>query len=292
MKTGAGEEPAVPSGQTGTIGVPYRYLFLLNTIYPGWSECLARRLERGGQAAVTFPERNRPMQSETMDLQGAAEFLSRDVREVARLASRGYLPARRVGDSWRFSRTEVTQWVEKQMHAYTEEELAGLEGKLHGQSDLLLAQFLSPDCLAVPLQARTKQSALHELMETAERSWQVYDPATLMQALVQREELGSTALENGVALPHPHRPLPEAVGETVIAFGRSFGGLPFGGPRGVLTDLFFLVLAHDARTHLQVLARLSRVLMRPGLLDDLRQHDTPAACHTLLLTAERALVGQ
>lgn len=232
------------------------------------------------------------MNAEIMDLQSAAEFLSRDVREVARLASRGYLPARRVGDGWRFSRTEVTQWVEKQMHAYTEQELAGLEGQARGGSDLLLAQFLAPDCVAVPLQARTKQSALKELLETAERSWQVYDPTTLLAALQQREELGSTALENGVALPHPHRPLPEAVGDTVIAYGRSFGGLHFGGPRNVLTDVFFLVLGHDARTHLQVLARLSRILMRPGLLDELRAQETPQASHQLLLATERDLVGQ
>jgi nitrogen PTS system EIIA component len=247
------------------------------------------RLEK---VALVFAERNPEMQPETMDLQGAAEFLSRDVRDVARMASRGYLPARRVGDGWRFSRTEVTQWVEKQMHAFTEQELAGLEGNAKGVDDLLLAQHLPPDCVAVPLKARTKQSALKELLETAERSWQVYDPATLLQALQQREELGSTALENGVALPHPHRPLPEAVGDTVIAYGRSFGGLPFGGPRGVMTDVFFLVLAHDARTHLQVLARLSRILMRPGLLDELRSLETPEASHQLLLAAERDLTGQ
>lgn len=232
------------------------------------------------------------MHSETMDLQGAAEFLSRDSREVARLASRGYLPARRVGDSWRFSRTEVTQWVEKQMHAFTEQELAGLEGQAKGVNDLLLAQYLPLDCMAVPLKARTKQSALRELMEAAERSWQVYDPATLLQALQQREELGSTALENGVALPHPHRPLPEAVGDTVIVYGRSFGGLPFGAARGVMTNVIFMVLAHDARTHLQVLARLSRILMRPGLLDELRALETSDASHALLLAAERELTGQ
>jgi PTS system nitrogen regulatory IIA component len=232
------------------------------------------------------------MHSETMDLQTAAEFLSRDAREVARLASRGYLPARRVGDSWRFSRTEVTQWVEKQMHAFTEQELAGLEGKTQTAGDLLLAQYLAPDCVVVPLQARTKQSALKELMEAAERSWQVYDPQTLIQALLQREELGSTALENGVALPHPHRPLPEAVGDTVIAYGRSLGGLPFGAQRGVLTDVFFLVLAHDARTHLQVLARLSRILMRPGFLEELRHQETPEATYQFLLAAERDLLGK
>ena len=36
---------------------------------------------------------------------------------------------RRVGQHWRFSRTEVTHWLERQMHAYTEQELSQLKGK-------------------------------------------------------------------------------------------------------------------------------------------------------------------
>jgi len=52
------------------------------------------------------------MDPETMDLETLARFLQRDVREVAHLASRGYLPGRKVGGQWRFSRSEITRWVE------------------------------------------------------------------------------------------------------------------------------------------------------------------------------------
>ena len=51
--------------------------------------------------------------------------------------------------------------------------------------------------------------------------------------------------------------MPNALGESVIAYGRTTTGIPFGGERGALTDIFFLVLCRDDRTHLQVLARLS-----------------------------------
>ena len=64
------------------------------------------------------------MNLEVMDLEQLARYLQRDLREVSRLASRGYLPGRKVGGEWRFSRAEINHWVETQMHAYTEQELA------------------------------------------------------------------------------------------------------------------------------------------------------------------------
>jgi PTS system nitrogen regulatory IIA component len=132
---------------------------------------------------------------------------------------------------------------------------------------------------------------LEELVAVAERSWQVYDPQAILQALKQREEMGSTALESGVAIPHPRRPLPNAVGESIIAYGRTTTGIPFGGPHGILTDIFFLVCCQDDRTHLRVLARLSRLLLRPGFLDELRASETSAETYHLLESEERELLG-
>lgn len=232
------------------------------------------------------------MDPDSMDLEQLARYLQRDVRELAHLANRGYIPGRKVGGQWRFSRAEINQWVEKQMHAFTEEQLATLEGRPGGdEPEHIIGTLMPRECIAVPLQARTKASVLQELVATAEKSWQVYDPEAILEALKQREEMASTALESGVALPHPHRPLPNAVGETVVAYGRSLGGIPFGGPRGILTDIFFLVCAKDDRSHLRTLARLSRMLLRPTMLDELRSADTPEETFEVLVAAEREILG-
>src|SRR5204863_3094477 len=114
----------------------------------------------------------------------------------------------------------------------------------------------------VPLRAATRASVLRELVKLAEQSWQVYDPDALLDALQNREAKSPTALENGVALPHPHRPLPSALGESLIAFGRTESGLPFGAADGEPSDLFFLVACRDAATHLKVMARLARLFLR------------------------------
>jgi PTS system nitrogen regulatory IIA component len=232
------------------------------------------------------------MNTEVMDLEQVARYLSRDLREVTRLANRGYLPGRKVSGEWKFSRAEITHWVENQMHAYTEQELASLEGVAPGgEGDLLIDQMLLQASIAAPLPARTRSSVLRELVALAENSGQVYNPNAILAALEQREALSSTALENGVAIPHPRRPLPNALGEAIIALGRTTTGIPFGAPHGGLTDLFFLVCCRDDRTHLQVLARLSRLFLRPGLLDELRTAETPIEIHQRITAVERELIG-
>jgi PTS system nitrogen regulatory IIA component len=228
-----------------------------------------------------------------MDLQQLASYLQRDAREVSKMASRGYLPGQKVSGEWRFARAEINHWLETQMHAYTEQELTALETAGDRQADQgpLVSALLSEATMAVPLQASTRGSVLRELVKLAENTWQVYDPDAILEAIKQREEMGSTALESGVAIPHPRRPLPNALGEAVMAYGRTATGIPFGGNRAGLTDIFFLVCCRDDRTHLQVLARLSRLLLLPGFLDNLRAAETPADTLQVITETERELIA-
>jgi nitrogen PTS system EIIA component len=233
------------------------------------------------------------MGNDVMDLEELATYLHRDVREVRKLASRGHLPGQKVGGEWRFLRIEINHWLEQQLSGYTEQQLTAVEAgsDRNPEYEPLLAEYLSEASVAVPFGASTKSSVLRELVALAERSWQVYDTGALLEAIRQREELGSTALPSGVAIPHPHRPMPSILGEAVIAYGRTASGIPFGADMGGLTDIFFLVACRDDRTHLQVLARLSRLLLRPGFVDELRAAETAADTWELIVNEERELLS-
>src|SRR5262249_61016354 len=112
------------------------------------------------------------------------------------------------------------------------------------------------------------------------------------EALEAREAMGTPALPPGVATPPPHRPLPDSVlGDSLVCFGRTPRPIPFGGERGRLSDLFFLVLASCERTHLRVMARLSRLLLRDGLMEQLRSTDSPNEAYEILTAAEGELLG-
>jgi PTS system nitrogen regulatory IIA component len=233
------------------------------------------------------------MDNETMDLEQLASYLKRDVREVSKMASRGYLPGQKIGGQWRFASAEINYWIETQLASYTEAELAAVEaGPGAPDGGLRVSDLLLETTTAVPLAASTKASALKELVSLAEQSWQVYDPDALLAAVKQREELGSTALSSGVAIPHPRRPSPTMLGEPVIAYGRTLAGIPFGAPHGALSDIFFLVCCREQRTHLKVLARISRMMLQPGVVEALRAAETAAVSLRVLETTERELMGE
>lgn len=229
---------------------------------------------------------------EIMDVNQLAGYLSRDVREISKLANRGQLPGRKVGGEWRFARAEINHWLESRLHEYSAEELAALESAHAGEvEEPLLANLLSESLVRVPLAATTRSSVLRELAKLAAEAWYVYDGDAVHQAICQREEMASTALPGGVAIPHPHRPLGDAVlGQSVVAIGRTARAVPFGGQHGGLTDLFFLVACTDDRTHLRVLARLSRLLLREGLIHELRAAESGLELQEILLAAEGELL--
>jgi PTS system nitrogen regulatory IIA component len=233
------------------------------------------------------------MGSDMMSIEQLATYLQRDVREVSKLASRGHLPGHKVGGQWRFARAEINHWIETQIPAYTDQQLTALDKGESRSADRepLVSALLSEASMAVPLAVTTRASVLKELVTLAEQTWQVYDPGAILEAIRQREEMGSTGLLSGVAIPHPRRPLSNALGESVIAYGRTTSGIPFGAPGGTLTDIFFLVCCRDDRTHLQVLARLSRLLLRPGFVDELRDAETTTDSWQLLADAERELLA-
>jgi PTS system nitrogen regulatory IIA component len=178
------------------------------------------------------------------------------------------------------------------MREYSERELAAVEESQRSieiGSDLPVASLIRPETVQVPLEARTKRSVLESLVEVAGRTWQIWEPAAVLKAVREREEILSTAFDNGVAVPHPRNPLPEVLGQSIIAFGRTMTGIPFGGGRSSLADLFFLVLCRDARTHLQVLARLGRLMQLPDFLDNLRETATSAEAYTVICAADEQI---
>ena len=122
-----------------------------------------------------------------------------------------------------------------------------------------IEDLLTEDLVLANLQGHTKPEIIQELARAvADRHAEVeYD--ALVRALEERELLNSTALGDGVAIPHGKLP---GVKRVLAAFGRSAAGIDFQSVDGKPTHLFFLLVAPEdsAGAHLKALARISRLL--------------------------------
>lgn len=235
------------------------------------------------------------MPTEDFDIDRLAAYLHLSPQKVARLADRGKLPGRKVGGQWRFSRAEIHHWLEERIGLADEEELVSVEGVLRRDrgpeeaENVVLADLLLPGAIAVPLLAKTRNAVILAMVDLAASTGYLWDPEKMVDAVRDREEMQSTAMENGVALLHPRRPMSGILGQPLVAFGRTNSGIPFGGGFGNLTDMFFLICSVDDRGHLRTLARLARVLGSPDVLSALRQAEGAGAVHRVLAEAEVGL---
>jgi nitrogen PTS system EIIA component len=122
-----------------------------------------------------------------------------------------------------------------------------------------ITDILTEDSVVPALRGRSKGEVIEELAGVVVAGHPEIDRARLVQALEDRERLNSTALGEGIAIPHGKL---SGLKRVVAAFGRSTGGIDFSSLDGKPTHLFFLLVAPEdsAGAHLKALARISRLL--------------------------------
>lgn len=220
-----------------------------------------------------------------MTVKEVAVSLHVSTREVVRMAERGILPGVRVKGQWQFRAGEVWNWIEQNVHALP----AQRERDPHPVSamELLIAPALKEQAVAVNLIAKTKSSLLRSLVDLASQADPTIDAPALIEALTDREAQGSTALQHGVAVPHPSRPFYSE--GPLLAAARTSQGIYFGERQGGLSDLFFLVCCPNQTHHLLYFGRLCRLLLDADLRKRLREADDAAAFRDALIEAESVL---
>jgi PTS system nitrogen regulatory IIA component len=238
------------------------------------------RFEPGRWTGYALSAENTAMAATDFDIVALAEYLHLRPEQVAKMADRGQLPGRRISGEWRFSLGDIHHWLEERIGASDEEQLVAIESAFErnrdvSDEDVRVSDLLTTEAIALPLEARTRVSVISEMISLAGKTGWLWDPERMESAVKQRESLHPTALDNGVALLHPRRPLTSILAQSFLALGRTNRGIPFGHPRGVLTDIFFLIAATDDRIHLRILARLSRLVSRPEVLEEIRTASDP-----------------
>jgi PTS system nitrogen regulatory IIA component len=143
-----------------------------------------------------------------------------------------------------------------------------------------LSDFLSPERVIANLTSTNKQDALREItsfLSNVETD-STLTPKHLFNAITDREELGSTGIGDGVAIPHAKI---HGLKNLCACFARSTEGVNFKSidQEPVLLIFMLLVPENSAGIHLKALARISRVLKEPDFREHLLQADNPQAIY-------------
>lgn len=121
-----------------------------------------------------------------------------------------------------------------------------------------ITEILDQKLILSDLTSKTKKSVLEELVSHLAQNEKKVHQEELLKALLEREKLGSTGINDGVAIPHGKL---KNIDNLLAVFGRSREGVDFGALDGKPSHLFFLLVAPEssAGAHLKALARISRI---------------------------------
>ena len=123
---------------------------------------------------------------------------------------------------------------------------------------MALIDLISENIVKVPLESTTKTEAIAELIDVLVRAGKVRDKSKILEAVLKRENLGSTGLEKGIAVPHAKT---EEVSSLMLAIGISLKGVDFNAVDGKPSKVFFLMLAAPDQSgpHIEALAEIARM---------------------------------
>jgi len=123
---------------------------------------------------------------------------------------------------------------------------------------MALVDLISSEVVKVPLTADNKPAVIRELVQILKDSGKIDDFDNVLEAIHKREEMGSTGLELGIAVPHAKT---DAVKNLTVAIGISPEGIDFGSLDSKPSQLFFLMLAPPDQSgpHIEALAEIAKL---------------------------------
>jgi PTS system nitrogen regulatory IIA component len=141
--------------------------------------------------------------------------------------------------------------------------------------------FLTPSGIISSLTATSKEEVLAELVEPIANAYPGINKVHLVDTLIGRENLGSTGIGGGVAIPHGKL---DGLEHLVASFGKSSKGVDFNSMDNRPAFLFFLLIApkNSAGEHLKALARISRLFKDPLLKTALQHAHTADEIYRIL----------
>ena len=213
------------------------------------------------------------MASEILTIEEVARYLRVSERTVYEWAQKGEIPAGKIGTVWRFKKDDIESWVD--------ERLASSKTSVSKQHKIVTENFLSPDRVVL-LDYSTKHDVLVMMSEVLAKAPQVKNSAELLDAILKREALMSTAVGRGIAIPHVRL---SSVTDLVMAVGISKRDiLDFDAVDGNPVRLVFMIAAannqHDY--YLQTISHFSAKLRNEELKSSLLNSTDPMEIYALL----------
>ncbi|MBN2529677.1 MAG: PTS sugar transporter subunit IIA [Deltaproteobacteria bacterium] len=215
-----------------------------------------------------------------LNISQAASLLGTSEAMLERWVHQGAIPAVEQGNGIFFERKDLENWAIRRRIQLRNIDDVPLNQKPQTASIL---DAMTAGGFYYDLEGATSESLLTNVV--AELKLPNIENALLLERVLERENLSSTGIGNGIAIPHPRQPM-EALSKSLVVTCFPRHPVSFNAVDGKDVTVVFLVLSVDTRTHLKLLSQLSYILHQPGNTDFLQS--APSAEHILARVREHS----
>lgn len=219
-----------------------------------------------------------------LTLKELSQHLKVDERTILRMIKNKQIEGRKIGGQWRFNGSQIDKVFFPAASTSSDEFLTDLP---RTQIGIPVSRTLSTARMIMDLKATDRDSVIEELTSPRLFNSLVLDTRDLQEKCLAREELCSTAVGNGIAVPHPRDPISTLQAPGCITFGLSKKGIDFKAPDGKPVHLFFLVCSQNIDLHLHLMGTLARILKDEAFVEKCRQANEPEDVFKAVLEQER-----
>ena len=213
------------------------------------------------------------MEDDILTIEEVEKYLRVSDRTVYDWAQKGEIPAGKIGTVWRFKKSELERWVNERLSSSSMKK---------NESEVQIKNFLSPDRI-VFINNSSKRDAVIELADVLSTAPQVKNKEELVSEILKREDLMSTAVGRGIAIPHVRL---SSVTDLVMAVGVCKKDLAdYQAVDNEPVNLLIMIAAayNQHAYYLQTIAYLTSKLKSIELRQAIKNAETPEEVYSILV---------
>ncbi|MBF0465429.1 MAG: PTS sugar transporter subunit IIA [Nitrospirae bacterium] len=197
-----------------------------------------------------------------------AALLNVSEKTIYRMISNDTIPCFRVSSQWRFDKNEIASWLEDNRSFSKKVKMDA--PSIEDEEIISIAEFIQRGGIYYDIPAGSKQSVILNCLEHIQTRIQDMDTGKLLSLIMERENLCSTAVGHGVALPHP---------KTFVSFGEDSyialchlqNPIPFEALDHEDVNTLFFIFPKSERRFLRIQSVLLRLLKDEEVLSMVKQ---------------------
>ncbi len=221
-----------------------------------------------------------------LSVKDAARILSVTEKTIYRWIKQELVPAYRVNGQHRFNQSELLEWATSRRMGIAPEAFAEPEEAAKPLPSL--TESLEVGGIIYRLEGASRNEVLEQLVNNLRLSDGV-DKGYLLKVLIAREELASTSVGDGIAIPHPRNPVLLHTTQPTVTLAFLENPVDFQSLDGLPTRALFCVISPTLRAHLHLLSMLGYALKNPRFRKVIEQAESRELIFDALIRVKKGL---